>query len=213
MLHIRQFFGQAVETLGLDSLLTGKTSQTPTYESTVDWITDIHKQQWDSAFDMPYHFHPIRAAGIYQELCALKGVEVTDEEVFAVLLHDSKEDGDVEDKDFRERGYKERTIDMVGALSKPKGVDLPYEQIIGAIIDTGDEQFILGKLADNLDNISRQMTGRMAVSDPPRAWKLISKYKKSIPMLCEAAGIKLEDAMVIVDPGHRFEIGAFSFEN
>lgn len=181
----------------------------PTYDSTVEWITELHAHQWDDAFDLPYHTHPVGAAMIYQRLYP----EASDEEIQAVLLHDTKDDAGVTDDDLIEKRYSARTIWMVDMMSKERPKILTYEQRIEAIIETGDRPLMFAKLADNLHNRSRQMTGHLAQTDPERHARLIPKHTNSINMLCAALGLDPYEAISAIGPETQFaQVPGFEYD-
>lgn len=73
-----------------------------------------------------------------------------EEVVIAGLLHDTVEDGHLSEEDLQDNGFSTWTIALVMHVTRDP--DQSWDDYIQAIIDTGDVQLMMLKLADLNDN-------------------------------------------------------------
>jgi (p)ppGpp synthase/HD superfamily hydrolase len=127
---------------------------TPTFESTLEFIrTDAHEGVLDKG-GMPYWQHPLRVAtnvGILFPECA------EDEAVLiGALLHDVLEDTPYIYADLVARGYHKRTLDICWWTDKNSRMykGLTYIQKIQHLCADGPTEALKVKYADLTDNMN-----------------------------------------------------------
>ncbi len=196
MTYFSSIFKSVAEALCSSQSVAPIDYETPTLESTLAWMRDLHRHEWDGGLDVPYADHPEAAMDLFVQLYP----EASEEEKMAVLLHDVKENCGVRDSDLHARHYSARTISMVDHMTRGKLIKAPYQMKVNRIIRTGDEALICAKLSDTLHNRLKLMSGRLAMSDPPRYERLVQKYTKSINSFCEALGRDPQDVIALIGP-------------
>lgn len=152
----------------------------PTIEETRTWAAALHAQQTDKA-GKPYIDHLDR---VYHRLkCQFLGA--SEDEFHAAYLHDCMEDQGVTAATMRNRGYSERTIALVRAVSRlPEDkLKLSYAQWIDRLATSGDRGAIRLKLVDNEDNLD---PARLAVLPRNQQDSLKQRYRSSVRRLKRA---------------------------
>lgn len=105
----------------------------------------MHAGQVDKAGE-PYTGHLERVVTNLQR----RWPDATDDEIAAAWLHDALEDTVATPADLRATSVSERTIAIVGLVTKPAGV--AYLDWIRWLAGAGDVSALQVKLADNEDN-------------------------------------------------------------
>jgi (p)ppGpp synthase/HD superfamily hydrolase len=150
---------------------------TPTFESTLEFIkTDAHADVMDKG-GLPYWQHPLRVA---TNVGILFPEYAEDEEVLmAALLHDVMEDTECDYSGLVTMGYSHRTTDICWWLDKNcvHYRDMTYLQKIQELADHGPVEALAVKYADLTDN-----------SDARRSYELPASQR-----------IKYEGAMAILE--------------
>ena len=146
------------------------------YQTTVEFIKQAHVGQMygDS---MPYWMHPVEVA---EQVKQLGG---SDNAVIAALLHDVVEDTEHTLKDLLTIGYGSDIVEIVDLLTKQPG---SYQENIQRIIDSGNRDAMVVKLADNMRNIAGDKTHMTN----ERRERLLKKYDMSIRMLSDALHLR-----------------------
>jgi (p)ppGpp synthase/HD superfamily hydrolase len=156
-------------------------------DATVAFIQEAHQGQ--KYGNMPYFFHPIEVAE--EVLFLLTGAAFgygrpgfesppnRETAFLAALLHDVVEDTEYTESDLRER-YSTEVVDAVMLLTLKEGKD--YRDNIQRIIDSGNVNAMLVKLADNRVNRRGDKSG----FKPEKAQKLNDRYDMSMEMLLDA---------------------------
>lgn len=157
----------------------------PSLNETIAWATSLHADQVDKA-GAPYIGHVERVAGHLSRLFP----DATADERHAAWLHDVIEDCSVQPQDLRDRGYSERVIETVLAVTKPPGSHQPYAERIAALAASGNRAAIRVKIADLTDN-----------SDPERLSLLPAETRTRLDDRYTAALAVLRRALADLDPG------------
>ncbi len=142
---------------------------------TTSWVIALHAKQTDKA-GHPYAQHPLRVQMLLQELFP----SVDEDTRHAALLHDVMEDCGITAEELRQRGYSERTIQTVAAVTKNKNDGLTYAQRIDQLADEGPLAAIQVKLCDLLDNNDPK---RLSALSEEQARSLSKRYSKAIQVL------------------------------
>lgn len=150
----------------------------PSIADTIDYAKKIHNDMKDKNGDYLYR-HLIRVATNLRKIYP----DAPDDVVVAALLHDSIEDSLVTKEELREMGFSNRTVDLVIAVARPREDKGSYIEYIQGIIDQGDRDALMLKIADNMDNMDPQRIAAVRDSDPSTADRLLRKYTKSLNLL------------------------------
>ncbi|XOV84920.1 MAG: HD domain-containing protein [bacterium] len=142
---------------------------------TKSWIIALHAKQTDKA-GHPYAQHPLRVQMRLLELFP----SVDEDTRHAALLHDVMEDCGITAGELRRRGYSERTIQTVAAVTKNKNDGLTYGQRISQLADNGPLAAIQVKLCDLLDNND---PNRLSALSEEQSRSLNKRYSKAIQVL------------------------------
>lgn len=110
---------------------------------TTTWILKLHAKQKDKA-GQPYVQHPLRVHMRLQKLFP----DADEDMRHAALLHDVMEDCGITPEELRQRGYSDKTIHIVEALTKQADDGLTYKQRIQKLAKTGPLGAIQVKLCD-----------------------------------------------------------------
>lgn len=150
----------------------------PTIGQTIDLIREAHAGQKTKGGE-PYWTHPVAV------MTLLPG-DASDDERHAALLHDVLEDTDFDEIDLRNYGYSDRTIEIVKAVTRPKGKARPtYMDWIRSIVASGDKGAMNLKLADNRHNMQADRIARL----PEHERDIVNRYERSSKILTEALNV------------------------
>ena len=154
---------------------TGIKTMQHTYSQTLEFIKQAHVGQMYG--DEPYWTHPVDVSKLVRKL------EGSENAIIAALLHDVVEDTAYSLNDLTNMGYSKSVITIVDLLTKRHG---SYEENIQRIIDSGNQDAMIVKLADNMIN----MSGDKSQMSHERRERLLKKYNMSIRMLSEALELR-----------------------
>lgn len=147
----------------------------PTIGETVDFIMSVHAGQVTKAGE-PYWTHPVA-------VMALLPRDATNDERLAALLHDVIEDTPFDEQDLIDRGYSERVVSIVKALSRPEGENRStYMDWIRRLAESRDQEVIRVKLADNMHNSDHARIAAL----PEAERGIVKRYKRSMRILRDA---------------------------
>lgn len=146
----------------------------PTLKETFEFMKKAHTGQFDKA-GVPYYLHP---AAVHD----LLPVDADEDTRHAALLHDVVEDTDTTLEDLRAMGYSEKTVRIVGLVSKDTSDGLTYQERIDALIATGDKGAMLVKKADLDHNSDPDRIAQL----PPDKQTIVKRYDKAKAKLVAA---------------------------
>ena len=95
------------------------------------------------------------------------------EEIIAGLLHDVVEDTDFTFEDLLDRGVDESIVEALRLLTHSK--DMPYEDYVQRIAQSGNEIAIHVKYTDLCHNLRRGRTGGY--------WRIVEKHEKAMAII------------------------------
>ena len=146
----------------------------PNLDETAALAAELHAGQRDKAGE-PYLGHLTR---VVQNLTRLFP-DASEAEQHAAWLHDSIEDTGITADALRARGYGERVIETVEAVTKPVDTH-DYQDWIKTIAASGNISAMRVKLADLSDNAD---PARLSALPEPRAAMLRAKYAPAIAII------------------------------
>lgn len=147
----------------------------PSLEETKSLVAELHAGQLDKG-GAPYIGHVLR---VYNRLLK-KFPDANEDVLHAALLHDAIEDCDFTAADLRSRGYSEKTINVVEAVTKNPNDGLTYAERIERLATSGNRGAIQVKICDLMDNSDPQ---RLAVLPTTKARSLSKKYLSALERL------------------------------
>jgi (p)ppGpp synthase/HD superfamily hydrolase len=136
---------------------------TPTIADAVALAAEKHRNATDKG-GAPYILHPLRV------MLAM----TTDEERRVAVLHDVIEDADVTEDELRQRGYPEREVTALIALTKKPGED--YATFIERVRE--DDLAKTVKRADLLDNMDVRRLATFGDADAERMARYLAAWKR-----------------------------------
>lgn len=155
----------------------------PWYLETLAIARELHVGQTDAAGGLKAD-HVERAA---HNLVAMFP-DASRAEVQAALLHDTIEDTDATWDSLAQRGIPHIVLDVVSFLTHDKE-GIPYLDYVRSIVEMGGISATRVKLADNMDNLSRDRPDY-----PGRAKREQEKYLPARRILREGLGLPDEEA-------------------
>jgi (p)ppGpp synthase/HD superfamily hydrolase len=147
----------------------------PTIEETQAWVRKLHRGQTDKA-GQPYVEHVLR---VHERLLSLFPDASIDAE-HAALLHDAIEDCGVNADDLRRRGYTEKTIRIVEAVTKPPDGGQTYAERVDHLARSRLIGALQVKIADLSDNSDAE---RLAMLPQKQGESLAKRYRSAIGVL------------------------------
>jgi (p)ppGpp synthase/HD superfamily hydrolase len=147
-------------------------------EKTIDFIKEAHAGVFDKV-GVPYWLHPF---AVY----SLLGVDATDTEKHAALLHDIVEDTSYTYDNLHDMGYTEEVIDILKLVTRDVDDHRPYLIWINEIVDSGNISAMRVKKADIEHNMLRE---RMDLLDEKTHIRLEKKYISGIKRIIEGVEI------------------------
>ena len=157
------------------NLNIAETVMNQVYKQTLEFIKSAHDGQMYG--DKEYWTHPVAVAKLVRKLGG------SDDAILAALMHDVVEDTDYSLNDLTNMGYSKSVVDIVNLLTKRPG---SYQENIQRIINSGNKDAMIVKLADNIIN----MSGDKSHMSHERRERLLKKYDMPIRMLSEALGLR-----------------------
>lgn len=146
---------------------------------------EYHDGQWRRNNQEPYVAHSLRVAEKYRRLAP--DVIFTEDAYVAGLLHDVVEDCGVNNAILLKKGFTPRTVELVAGLTR-----YPWEareEYIARILDSGDLELLLLKLADVEDNMQVNPFNLSGFKD----WRAsIERYQKTQKKLITYIGELIE---------------------
>ncbi len=137
--------------------------QTPTVADAVALAAEKHRNAVDKG-GAPYILHPLRV------MLAMS----TDEARRVAVLHDVLEDTDITPDELRRRGYPQREVTAIVALTKRPGED--YAAFIERV--RLDELAATVKRADLLDNMDVRRLATFGAADAERMARYLAAWKR-----------------------------------
>ncbi|MBI5068363.1 MAG: GTP pyrophosphokinase [Deltaproteobacteria bacterium] len=141
----------------------------PTLEDALAWALELYRPHEPDKGGNPYILHPL----------AVMMAMDTDEERRVALLHDAIEDCGVEPEHLRARGYPEREIEAVVALSRNEEQGETYEAFIERLRPNPLARKV--KLAD----LAHNMDVRRLASVDEKARERLERYRRAWARLKE----------------------------
>lgn len=166
----------------------------PDIEYTVHFIKQLHTGQTDQS-GKPYANHPQRVANNVRRVFP----GCSDDVVMAALLHDTIEDCGINETVLRQKNYSEECIAIVSLVTKPLSDHRSYEEVVDALIASGNQGAMMVKIADNMDNLHPKRVFEFHQINPEKATKLSDRYRKSIEKLCTAMSIDKNRVFELID--------------
>ncbi|MAW82086.1 MAG: phosphohydrolase [Parvularcula sp.] len=147
----------------------------PTIPDTKSWVSRLHDGQVDKA-GAPYIGHVVR---VFQRL--LQAFPEACEDIqHAALLHDAIEDCEITPQDLRNRGYSEKTIEIVEAVTKKPEDGLTYAERIERLALSGNRGAIQVKICGLMDNSDPK---RFSSLPEEKAASLSRRYQRALSVL------------------------------
>lgn len=162
----------------------------PTLEETIALAAELHGAQADQS-GAPYIAHLARVAAHLIKQFPMASIA----ERHAAWLHDCLEDTDTSPSDLAARGYDAAVIQLVEAVTRPKGQGVTYHAWIEGLASEGPIGAIRIKIADLTDNGD---PSRLAALEPSRAASLGQRYARARQTL-EASLEAREGALELED--------------
>ncbi|MEM8801207.1 MAG: HD domain-containing protein [Pseudomonadota bacterium] len=143
----------------------------PTLEETIALAAEIHGSQTDLS-GAPYIAHLARVAAHLINQFPMASIA----ERHAVWLHDCLEDTHMTPADLAAHGYGAAVIELVEAVTRPKGQGATYQSWIEGLAAAGPIGAIRIKIADLADNSDPI---RLASLEPSQAASLGQRYARA----------------------------------
>ncbi len=156
----------------------------PSIPGTVDLIRELYGGHNDQN-EQPISAHAIRVS----KNVRLLDPDASEDAVKAALLHDVTEECGLSLDDLQAKQFSDETVEAVGIVSRPPGDRRPHAEFVQGIIDSGNRDAMLVKLADAIDNGNKHRLALVRDVDPDKAERLEQKYDSAILALSSALAI------------------------
>lgn len=141
-------------------------------QETLALCKQAHEGQVDKA-GLPYWQHPVRV------MWRLRHTKISDVARHAALLHDVVEDTAIRLDDLRSMGHTDEVVTVIDLLTKRQ--DQTHDQYLTRLLESGNVDALLVKLADNYDNTAPNRSSYLDSKPYLRA-----KYEDSIARITDA---------------------------
>lgn len=148
---------------------------TPTLMETLAWALELYRPHEPDKGGNPYFLHPL----------AVMMAMDTDEERRVALLHDAIEDCGVKPEHLRARGYPEREIEAVVALSRREETETGRKETYEAFIERLRPNALARKV--KLADLAHNMDVRRLAAVDEKARERLERYRRAWAKLKEMA--------------------------
>lgn len=166
----------------------------PSTVGTIDMIRELYQGHEDQN-GQPIAAHAIRVA----KNVRLLDPNASEDALKGALLHDVKEECGLTSDDLKHKRFSDETVSIVDIVSRENGDRRPYTEFIDGIVDSGNREAMLVKLADAIDNGNKHRLQTVRENDPKTADRLQEKYTYAIEKLSGALGIDQEICQTLTE--------------